>query len=1039
MLGSRGSVEMVIHVGVRERWRQGGLALVVAAILSLAMAASAFGSFVQQTTLSASDGLGHSGIGSAVALSGDGNTALVGGPADNGGIGAGWVFVRNGSKWTKLAKLTGTSEVGNGAFGTSVALSSDGKTALIGGPADNGGVGAAWVFTRSGNQWTQRGSKLAGSGEVVRSGGTVCGYDERCFPGQGRFGESVALSSDGMTAVIGGPGDSENDGAAWVFARSGSTWTQQGGKLTGGGEQNFNERFFHEEHVGGGFGESVAISADGNTALIGGPRDDSSLTGAFRLVESRGAVWVFTRSGSTWTQQGSKLTADGGTYGGLRLGNSVALSANGDTALSGAPYEGANEPESYPEGAAFEFTRTGSTWTLGEELQNREGSFDERYNSHFGISLGLSSLGNVALIAKSYDYPGSGFPPGAWAFTRSNSKWSQQGGKLQCGAEGCDVAVSGDASTALVGTAVYVDAPGLPSITSVAPNRSPEHSDVLVTITGSGFTKATAIHFGSTRATSFTVNSDSSITAVSPAEAVGAVDVTVTNRKGTSVTSEGDRFSYVLSLAVNPPTVENGQASPVTRTSETLNATVNPNGAEVSDCHSEYGTTTSYGSAVPCTSLPRGSTPVARIAAGGYHTLAVTSSGRLYAFGFNSSGQLGFETASEATPKPTPVPLPGASGPVTQVAAGTWFSLAITSTGQLYAFGQNFEGQLGIDPNLSTSNQTPTLVALPGATGPVTQIAAGQSHSLALTSTGQLYAFGSNLDGQLGLASNSGTSNPNPTPTLVTLPGATGPVAQVAAGGNHSFALTSTGQLYAFGNNGEGQLGIDANVGTSHPNPTPTLVTLPGASGSVTQISTGESHTLAVTSTGQLYAFGYNAFGQLGNTTNINTLNPNPTPTLVTLPGASGPVTEGSAGYLHSLAITSTGQLYAFGRNSEGQLGSEPTSERNPTPTLVALPGATGPVIQTAAGESFSLAITSTGQLYAFGDNGEGQLGIDANFATYNPNPTPRLVAFPGESPLPVSGSLAGLKANTTYHFRVVATNAGGTSYGADETFMTLP
>jgi hypothetical protein len=255
--------------------------------------------------------------------------------------------------------------------------------------------------------------------------------------------------------VIGGPGDSESDGAAWVFTRSGSTWSQQGGKLIGGGEQNFNERFPFEDRVGGAFGESVAVSADGKTALIGGPRDGSSVSGdAFLPVESRGAVWVFTRSGSTWTQQGEKLTACCGSAG-LRLGNSVALSANGDTALSGAPY--ATKEDVGPEGAAFEFTRTGSTWTLGEELQNREGSTDERYNAHVGIRLGLSSLGNVALIAKSYDYPSSGFPPAAWAFTRSNSKWSQQGGKLQCGGEGCDAALSGDASTALVGTAVYVN------------------------------------------------------------------------------------------------------------------------------------------------------------------------------------------------------------------------------------------------------------------------------------------------------------------------------------------------------------------------------------------------------------------------------------------------------------------------------------------------------------------------------------------------------------------------------------------------------
>ena len=103
-----------------------------------------------------------------------------------------------------------------------------------------------------------------------------------------------------------------------------------------------------------------------------------------------------------------------------------------------------------------------------------------------------------------------------------------------------------------------------------------------------------------------------------------------------------------------------------------------------------------------------------------------------------------------------------------------------------------------------------------------------------MTSTGQLYAFGANDFGQLGSATNNGTGNPNPTPTLVSLPGATGPVTAIAAGADHSLAVTSTGQLYAFGNNSYGQLGNATNNGNAKPNPTPTLVSLPGATGPVT-------------------------------------------------------------------------------------------------------------------------------------------------------------------------------------------------------------
>lgn len=130
----------------------------------------------------------------------------------------------------------------------------------------------------------------------------------------------------------------------------------------------------------------------------------------------------------------------------------------------------------------------------------------------------------------------------------------------------------------------------------------------------------------------------------------------------------------------------------------------------------------------------------------------------------------------------------------------------------------------------------------------MTQIAAGASHSLVITSTGQLYAFGRNLYGELGSVTHNGTVEPNPTPTLVGLPGATGPVTEVAAGESYSLVVTSTGQLYAFGENFYGQLGnpTDNEVEPRKAHPTPTLVSLPGATGQVTQVAAGAFHALAL-------------------------------------------------------------------------------------------------------------------------------------------------------------------------------------------------
>lgn len=380
--------------------------------------------------------------------------------------------------------------------------------------------------------------------------------------------------------------------------------------------------------------------------------------------------------------------------------------------------------------------------------------------------------------------------------------------------------------------------------------------------------------------------------------------------------------------------------------------------------------------------------------------VASASPGELLAFGSNEAGQLGTATnagTEKANPTPTPISLPGATGPAVSLAEGEEHGLVATSTGQLYSFGSNLWGQLGVAANSGTATltTTPTPVGLPGATGGAVQVAAGREHSLVLTSTGQLYSFGVNQYGQLGRATSGGV---HATPELVALPGATGPVAQIAAGGQHSLALTSTGQLYAFGRNEEGQLGNTTNNNTPNPNETPTQVSLPGASGPAVQVAGGGDFTLVITSTGQLYAFGENFYGQLGSASNIGSSAPNPTPTQVSLPGSTGAPVQVAAGNVHSLVLTSTGQVYGFGTNFNGELGNTNNLENanaNTTPTQLSLPGATGAAVQISAGEDHSMVVTSTGQLFTFGYNGSGQLGSTANNGTNKANPVPTPVALP--------------------------------------------
>ena len=344
-------------------------------------------------------GIPYGRFGTSVALSADGNTALIG-SSDNSGVGAAWVFTRSGSTWTQQGpKLTANDEIGGGSpgyFGRSVALSVDGNTALIGGFGDNNDAGAAWVFTRSGSTWTQQGPKLTGSDET----------------GAASFGGSVALSPNGNIALIGGQFDNNYVGAVWVFTRTGSTWTQQGAKLTASDGTGY-------------FGSSIALSPDGTAALIGGST----------------AVWLFTHSGSTWTQQGAKLTAS--DPGAVAFGRSVSLSADGNTALiSGSDSSGV--------GAAWVFTRSGSTWTQ----QGSQLAVSDLGAGDFASSVALSADGNTALIGHAGN---NGHAGAVWVFTRSGLTWTQQGPKLTGGDEtgagyfGFSIALSPDGTTALIG------------------------------------------------------------------------------------------------------------------------------------------------------------------------------------------------------------------------------------------------------------------------------------------------------------------------------------------------------------------------------------------------------------------------------------------------------------------------------------------------------------------------------------------------------------------------------------------------------------
>ena len=309
-------------------------------------------SWTQQAKLTAADGGGNENFGTSVAVAGD--TALVGAifasDAGSSAFGAAYAFVRSGTTWAPQGKLVPPDGVADDQFGTSVALSGD--TAVIGAVHHSAGgdrSGAAYVFVRSGASWVLQAQLTAADGTD-----------------NDQLGMSVALSGD--TAVIGAvnaAGGTAQAGAAYVFVRNGTTWTQQAKLIADDGAAL--------DH----FGTSVALSGD--TALVGASGSDA-------VDHDAGAAYVFVRSGATWTQQARLTDADGD--GGSAFGAAVALVD--DTALIGSPFD---SPVGAASGSTYVFARSGATWTQQTKLTATDGAAVDFFGTSVALSAGSALSG----------------------------------------------------------------------------------------------------------------------------------------------------------------------------------------------------------------------------------------------------------------------------------------------------------------------------------------------------------------------------------------------------------------------------------------------------------------------------------------------------------------------------------------------------------------------------------------------------------------------------------------------------------------------
>ncbi|NOX87422.1 MAG: T9SS type A sorting domain-containing protein [Calditrichaeota bacterium] len=350
----------------------------------------------------ASDTEAYAAFGNSVSIFGD--YAIVGAsPDDGGGItdaGAAYIFIRNGDSWTEQAKLTASDAQADDYFGHSVSISGDYAIISAIGVDDGGDLaGAAYIFKRSGTTWTEQ-------AKITASDAQANDY----------FGYSVSISGD--YAIVGARMEDAgggNAGAAYIFKRSGTNWTQQV-KLTAS-----------DADAGDQFGWSVSISGD--YAIVGADRKFAG------IIDYAGAAYIFIRSGNTWTEQAKITASDEHTNN--RFGHSVSIS--GDYAIVGAVYD----YDGGAAGAAYIFNRSGTSWTQQAKITASDGHTDNR----FGKSVSIS--GDYAIVGAYGDNAGGSFAGAFYSYLRSGVTWSQTSKTTASDAQandkfGCSVSINGD-------------------------------------------------------------------------------------------------------------------------------------------------------------------------------------------------------------------------------------------------------------------------------------------------------------------------------------------------------------------------------------------------------------------------------------------------------------------------------------------------------------------------------------------------------------------------------------------------------------------
>ena len=353
------------------------------------------------------------------------------------------------------------------------------------------------------------------------------------------------------------------------------------------------------------------------------------------------------------------------------------------------------------------------------------------------------------------------------------------------------------------------------------------------------------------------------------------------------------------------------------------------------------------------------SNPVtASVATQGDHTLFMDPEGAVWGLGKNANGQLGDGTTDSRVGVARLISVSGPLAGAVEIGCGAAHSVVLKSDGTVWATGLNSSGQLGNGVTKQSTKAVQVLTATGSLTG-IRSIAVGSFHNLALTSSGEIWAWGNNSAGQLGVSSLINKTR------AVKIPGLTGVVA-IAAGEYHSYAVKADGTVWAFGKNANGQLG--ANSTTNAQAPVQVLSGTTPLTG-VIAAAAGQNHGLFLQSSGIVWAVGLNSSGQLGDGTATQRLTA--VKVLGAIAGFSG-IVDIAAGSNHSVFLKSDGSIWCAGNNGFGQLGDGTISNRTKAVKLPAYPN----ISIITAGAARTFAVKSDGSIIAWGENIQATLGV---------------------------------------------------------------